>query len=148
MKLPGFMRRFTVAAFGLLAAGLAAVPASAQDVGAFAGQWYCKYSMQPFSGNALDKHYWEFQLALYQNGGYEMQGFYYNSVVGQIPVQGGGQWGPSNEGGGSNLHMQGRLLRQDSGWMPFELYLKAADANSLYFQFKGNTHMTNVTCQR
>ena len=143
-----FLARFArVALFAAAMFAAATTASSAQDAGQFAGQWGCKYSMEPFSGNALDKHYWEFQLALYQNGNYDMQGFYYNPVVGQVPVQGNGQWGPSNEGG-FTIHVQGQLLRQGSGWMRFEFFAKPENANSLYLQFRGNTHMTNIICQR
>ena len=145
MNLLRLVRTVAAATLGLLAVGFAAVPASAQTMAEFAGQWSCKYSMEPFSGNAMDKHYWEFQLALYENASYEMQGFYYNPVVGQIPVQGGGQWAITQEG---NINVQGRLLRQDAGWGPFQFIAKPANARSLYLQFRGNTQMTNLTCQR
>ncbi len=145
MNSPSPVRNAAVAALGLLAVSFAALPASAQTNGDFVGQWYCKYSMQPFSGNAMDKHYWEFQLALYENASYEMQGFYYNPVVGQVPVQGQGQWEMTQEG---NISVNGQLLRQGSGLQPFQMLLKPADARNLYLQFRGNTHMTNITCQR
>lgn len=144
MKLPDLVRTVAAAAC-LTAAGLAAVPAAAQNTAELAGQWYCKYSMEPFSGNAMDKHYWEFDIALYENGGYEMQGFYYSPVVGQVPVQGDGQWGINQDG---NVSVEGRLLRQGSGWSPFQFLARIADVRSLYLQFRGNTHMTNITCQR
>ena len=143
MTLPNPVR--IVAAAVLVGAGLSAAPAAAQDLGQLAGQWYCKYSMEPFSGNAMDKHYWEFEIALQQNGAYQMQGFYYNPVVGQVPVQGDGEWGINQDG---NVDVKGRLLRQDSGWGPFAFLAKVADARSLFLQFRGNTHMTNLTCQR
>jgi hypothetical protein len=143
MHLLSLARNLAVAV--LITVGFAASPASAQNSGDIAGQWYCKYSMEPFSGNAMDKHYWEFQINLVPNGSYQMQGFYYNPVVGQIPVQGGGQWGITQEG---NIKVEGRLLRQDAGWGPFQFLAKPANARSLYLQFRGNTHMTNLTCQR
>ena len=80
------------------------------------------------------------------NGGYEMQGFYYNPVVGQIPVQGGGQWGSTQDG---SINVKGRLLRQDAGWGPFAVLRASRQTpGASIFQSRGNTHMTNLTCQR
>jgi len=143
MHLLSLARNLAVAV--LITVGFAASPASAQNSGDIAGQWYCKYSMEPFSGNAMDKHYWEFQINLVPNGSYQMQGFYYNPVVGQIPVQGDGQWGTNQDG---SISVKGRLLRQDAGWGPFAFVVLVADARNLYFQSRGNTHITNTSCQR
>jgi hypothetical protein len=134
------------------ASGMAMVPpvANAQDAAQFAGQWGCRYSMEPFSGAALDTHYWEFMIALQPNGSYGMEGFYYSPSLGvQIPVSGEGSWGLTNDGPrGLAVSVEGQLLRQDSGWQPFQFIATPADERNLYLQFRGNTHFTNITCQR
>jgi len=149
--MPAWIKLARNALFAATAAFAAALPigaAQGQDLSQLAGQWSCKYAMEPFSGNAMDKHYWEFQLALYPQGQYQMQGFYYNPVVGQIPVQGEGQWGPQQGPTGPGIKLQGRQFRQDQGWGPFQMVAQVGNAQTLYMQFRGNTHMTNVNCQR
>ncbi len=127
-------------------------PALSQDQGAgqYAGQWSCRFSMEPFNKNPIDTHYWEFGLVLQPNGHYAMQGFYYSPSLGvQIPVQGEGAWALTNQGPrGIAISVNGQLFRQDSGWQPFQFVVTPADNRNLYMQFKGNTHMTNISCQR
>jgi hypothetical protein len=144
-----FMRVVAAASVGLaMAASIGA--ARAQGLDQYAGQWGCRYSMEPFSGNALDHHYWEFTIALQPNGQYQMQGFYYSKSLGvQIPVQGQGSWGMTNNGPrGLAISVEGQLFRQDAGWAAFQFIATPADSRNLYLQFRGNTHMTNITCQR
>ena len=35
-----------------------------------------------------------------------------------------------------------------SGQQPFKMPAIMSDPNTMYFQFRGNTHMTNITCSR
>jgi hypothetical protein len=115
-----------------------------------AGQWGCQYSMQPFNRQPMDTHYWEFAVNLGGNGTYQLQGFYYSPSLGyNVPVQGQGQWGVQPSGGqGPMVALEGQILRQDSGWMPFGMQVRPADASNMYLQFRGNTHETNIVCQR
>lgn len=125
------------------------LPAQSSDMSAYAGQWGCRYSMQPFSGNALDTHYWEYGLALYQTSQYQLQGFYYSPSIGQVQVNGQGSWQIVRDGPrGLALSMQGQILRHDSGWMAFNFVVTPTSDRSMYYQFRGNTHMTNITCDR
>jgi hypothetical protein len=145
--------RTYLAALGIAAATgiLTSIPvALSQSAAQLAGQWGCRFSMQPFSGNALDTHYWEFMIALQPGGRYGMQGFYYSPSHGeQIPVSGEGVWRITNDGPrGLAVTVEGQLLRQDAGWQPFQFMVTPADERNLYFQFRGNTHQTNITCQR
>lgn len=121
-----------------------------QGAGQYAGQWGCRYSMEPFSKNPIDTHYWEFGIILQPDSTYAMQGFYYSPSLGvQIPVQGQGRWGMTANGPrGTAISVSGQLLRQDAGWQPFEFMVTPADNRNLYLQFRGNTHMTNISCQR
>ena len=135
------------------ATAIAASPAAAQGQGGggeYAGQWTCKFSMEPFNKQPIDTHYWEFAIALQPGGAYQMQGFYYSPFLGyQVPVQGQGNWSMTNNGPrGLAVSVQGQLYRQDNGWHPFQFMVTPADARNLYFQFRGNTHNTNITCQR
>lgn len=130
---------------------LMSVPsAMSQEAAQFAGQWGCRYSMEPFSQNAMDTHYWEFMIALQPNGSYGMEGFYYSPSLGfQIPVSGHGNWGLTNDGPrGLAVSVEGQILRQDAGWQPFQFLVTPADERNLYLQFRGNTHFTNISCQR
>ncbi|MCB1487410.1 MAG: hypothetical protein KDJ88_08125 [Bauldia sp.] len=138
----------------VIAAGLMAPlsPAYAQDQAAaqYAGQWHCQYSMQPFNKDPLSTHYWEFDIALQPDAGYKMQGFYYSPSLGfQIPVYGEGQWGMTNQGpSGTAIAVKGQIYRQDAGWIPFDMIVTPNDPRTLYLQFKGATHFTNIVCQR
>ena len=137
-----------------IAAGLLSPswPAYAQDQGAaqYAGQWGCQYSMQPFNKDPLSTHYWEFAMTLQPDTSYTMEGFYYSPSLGlQVPVYGEGQWGMTNQGpSGLAVSIQGQLYRRDAGWQPFQMIVTPANTRNLYLQFKGNTHFTNISCQR
>lgn len=122
-------------------------PVYAQDQNSqYAGQWRCQYSMQPFNKDPMSTHYWEFDIALQPDTTYRMQGFYYSPALGfQVSIYGEGQWGMTNEG---NVSVQGQIYRQDQGWEPFQMLVKPANPSSLYLQFQGNTHFTNIVCQR
>jgi hypothetical protein len=124
--------------------------AMSQGTADFAGQWGCQYSMEPFSGHALDTHYWEFMIALQPDANYVMEGFYYSPSLGfQIPVTGRGNWGLTEDGPrGLAVSVKGQILRQDAGWQPFQFLVTPADARNLYLQFRGNTHFTNISCRR
>ena len=133
------------------ATALVSAPAAiAQTAAQLAGQWGCQYSMEPFSGHAMDSHYWEFMIALQPNSSYAMEGFYYSPSLGfQVPVTGHGSWGLTEDGPrGLAVSVDGQILRQDAGWQPFQFLLTPADARSLYLQFRGNTHFTNISCRR
>ncbi len=121
-------------------------PASGQGIDV-SGQWYCKHSMEPFSGNAYDKHYWEYTLLAQPGGTFQLEGFYYGSVVGSVPVQAQGQYG-MYPGYGGALVFKGTMYQAGSGSMPYELAVHPADASNMYFQFRGNTHFHNATCSR
>ncbi len=129
----------------LFAAGFAAPSASAAGLDQFAGQWRCQYSVEPFNGSAVAKHYWEFAIMLQPNATYQMQGIYYNPVVGQVPVQGDGGWEVTQT---QTVHVKGRILRQDTGWGPFEFLAQPVDARSLVLNFRGNTSTTRIVCER
>lgn len=111
------------------------------------GQWYCQHAMEPFSGNAYDKHYWEFMLYAQPNGTFQLQGMYYNSVVGNMPVQAQGTYGQRQDFGGA-IVFEGRMMRGDGNQQHYSLAVNPADASTMYYQFAGNTHMTNASCRR
>ena len=124
--------------------------AHAQQSIDLAGQWGCQHSMEPFNRQPLDTHYWEFALNLNPDGSFQLQGIYYSPSLGyNVPVQGQGSWGMDPSGPqGSMLSLNGQMLRQDAGVMPWAMTVIPADANNLYLQFRGNTHQTNIVCQR
>lgn len=111
------------------------------------GQWRCQHAMEPFSGNPYDNHYWEFTLYAQPNGAFQLQGMYYNSVVGNMPVQAQGSFGQRSDFGGA-IVFQGQMMRGDGNQQPYTLAVNPADASTMYYQFAGNTHMNNASCRR
>ncbi|MDM8164868.1 hypothetical protein [Roseovarius sp.] len=114
----------------------------------FAGSWYCRYAMEPFSGQPLDLHYWEYRLYAQPDTSFTAEGFYENPVVGRVPVQMQGQYGPQPGYGNAEVVFLGTMYRAGSGQQPFQMPAIMSDPNTMYFQFRGNTHMTNITCSR
>ena len=114
----------------------------------FAGSWYCRYAMEPFSGQPLDLHYWEFRLYAQPDTSFTADGFYDNPVVGRIPVQMQGQYGYQPGFGSAEVVFSGTMYRAGSGQQPFQLPVIMSDPQTMYFQFRGNTHMTNINCTR
>ena len=136
-------RLFIIALALFWQAGLAAA-----QTDRFAGSWYCRYAMEPFSGQSLDLHYWEFRLYAQPDTSFTADGFYDNPVVGRIPVQMQGQYGYQPGFGSAEVVFSGTMYRAGSGQQPFQLPVIMPDPQPMYFQFRGNTHMTNINCTR
>lgn len=142
----GYFAGYVRAAVLLAIASLSGVPVAAQSPDLFTGSWSCQHSMEPYSGNAYDKHFWQYRLDVHPGGTWQLSGLYDNPVVGQTPVQGSGNW--QAQSGAPAADFQGQIMRGDGSVTPYVLMLNAADERNLYVQFRGNTHMWNATCQR
>ncbi|MDF0599506.1 hypothetical protein P1J78_02070 [Psychromarinibacter sp. C21-152] len=125
---------------------LAALPATAQTANLFLGSWACQHSMEPYSGNAYDKHFWEYQMNVAPDGSWQMSGMYYNPVTGQTAMQGGGSWQPQS--GAPSADFQGEYWLANGSVAPYTVVYTAADQRNLYLQFRGHSHIQNATCQR
>lgn len=87
------MKRTAVIAAAVLAAGLAATPAHAQNNSQFHGMWSCNstYTELDQQGNRKSGFSRFYQIQINANGTYQAQG-YTPGVYGNDPFQSQGQW--------------------------------------------------------
>ncbi|EAR52446.1 hypothetical protein OG2516_08212 [Oceanicola granulosus HTCC2516] len=131
-----------------LLAGLVAGPVAADHLTQIAGQYLCKHAMDPLSGLADDKHYWEYQLTANADGTFGMQGYYFNFALGQIGIQGGGQYDLAPDIEPDAVRFRGQLTRANGMQEPYQMTVRRLDGRQMYVQVRTQTHMVNITCER
>lgn len=139
------MRIFLTALFFTTAS---TCPIAADHLNAVAGEYLCKHSVEPVSGNPEDKHYWEYQLYAGADGTFRMQGSYFNFAMGQVGIQGGGQYDFAPDIEPDALRFQGQIVRANGLQEPYGMAVRRLNERQLYVQVRNPGHLVNITCER
>ncbi|QQA43926.1 hypothetical protein [Pelagovum pacificum] len=77
-----------------------------------------------------------------------MQGYYFNFALGQVGIQGGGQYdyAPDIEPGA--VRFRGQIVRANGLQEPYNMTVRQLNQSQLYVQVRNVAHLINISCER